>query len=161
VYTVQDIIEKLILIEQDGTKIYTDIADKFKESNPMLSILAKAFAKEEARHAQYYVNLKKEIKNEEEIEIDFHIYDQVAKLLYEYRNRLMLPELKEVRELIKYSLEFERKNIGLLLDIQGRLVTNPQDLSKARYEIFSKIIQEEREREKKLEKYLAISGSSR
>lgn len=160
-YTVQDIIEKLILIKQDGIKIYTDIADKFKESNPMLSILAKAFAKEEARHAQYYVNLKEEIKNEEGIEIDFHIYDQVAKFLYEFRDRLMLPELKNVRELIKYGLELERKNIGLLLDIQGRLVTNPQDLSKARYEIISKIIQEGREHEKRLEKHLAISGSSR
>lgn len=158
-YTVYDIIEKLILIEQDGMKMYAGLADRIKHSNPMLSIVAKAFAKEEARHVQYYKNLKKEIEKEE-VEIDFYLYDKVAKLLYEFRERIILPELQDVQGLIRYALEFERKNIGLLLDIQGRLIQDLQDASRARYDIISRIIEEEREHEKRLEAYIA-SGEQR
>lgn len=60
----------------------------------------------------------------------------------------------QVHGLIKYALEFEKKNIALLLDIQGRLVIDLQDAAKARYEGISKLIEEEREHEREIESYL-------
>jgi rubrerythrin len=153
-YTINDIIEKLILIEQDSMKLYSNIADKSKSPNLMLSIMAKALAKEELRHIQYYESLKKEIRDEEDMQIDFFLYDRVAKLLNEFRHKIILLEPKHVQELIKYALEFEKKNIALLLDIQGRLVVDLQDVAKSTYEIISKLIEEEREHEKELQDYL-------
>lgn len=153
-YTLHDIIEKLILIEQDGVKMYSNIADKAKNSNIMLSVMAKTLANEEFRHVKYYENLKSTVKTEENIEIDFFLYDKVVKLLYEFREKVIIPELEDVYELIKYALYFEKKNIALLLDIQGRLVVNIQDAAKERYEVITKLIAEERKHEKDLEAYL-------
>ena len=153
-YTLHDIIEKLILIEQDGMKMYFNMADKTKNSNIMLSVMAKTLANEESKHIEYYENLKNEIKDEENIEIDFFLYDKVARLLYEFRKKVVTPELEDVHELIKYALEFEKENVALLLDIQGRLVLKLQDSLRVRYEVISKMIQEEREHEKSLEAYL-------
>jgi rubrerythrin len=153
-YTIHDIIEKLIVIEQDAMKLYAGIADKTKNSNIMLSVMAKSLANEESRHIQYYEELKININEEENVQIEFFLYDKVAKLLYEFRNNMILPELEVIQDLIKYALEFEKNNIALLLDIQGRLVINLKDSSKVSYDILSKLIKEEREHENMLQDYL-------
>lgn len=154
-YTLDDIIEKLILIEQDAMKMYIRIADKAKNSNIMLNAMAKTLANDESKHTYYYESLKNDIKEEENIQIDVFLYDKVAKLLYEFRNNIIKREFEDVHELIKYALEFEKENIALLLYIQGRLVINIQDASKASYRVISKLIEEEREHERELEVYLS------
>lgn len=154
-YTVCDIIEKLILIEKDCASMYNNISCRVKPSDPMLSIMAKTLSKQEAKHAVFYEDLKDEISKKEAVEIDFFLYDKVAKLLYEFRSKMNLPELKNVRELIKYAYEFEKKNVALLLDIQGRLLLSLQDASKLTYEVISKTIEEERKHEDELKTYIA------
>lgn len=152
-YTICDLIEILILIEKDAKKMYSRIADKSK-NYIMLNAMAKTLAKEEAKHVKFYENLKNDLKDEENIEIDIFLYDKVAKLLYEFRSNVIEKEFQDTQELIKYALEFEKKNVALLIDIQGRLVLNLKDAYKASYEVISKLIKEEKEHEKELEAYL-------
>lgn len=152
-YTICDVIEKLILIEQDAKKMYFRIADKSK-NYIMLNAMAKTLANEEAKHINFYEGLKNNLKDEENIEIDVFLYDKVVKLLYEFRSNIIEREFQDVQELIKHAWEFEKKNTALLLDIQGRLVLNLQDASKVSYGVISKLIEEEKEHEKELEVYL-------
>lgn len=152
-YTICDLIEILILIEKDAKKMYSRIADKSK-NYIMLNAMAKTLANEEAKHVKLYENLKNDLKDEENIEIDVFLYDKVAKLLYEFRSNVIEKEFQDTQKLIKYALEFEKKNVALLLDIQGKLVLNLKDVYKVSYEVISKLIKEEKEHEKELQVYL-------
>lgn len=152
-YNICDVIEILILIEKDSKKMYSIIADK-SQNYIMLNAMAKTLANEEAKHIKFYENLKNNLKDEENIEIDVFLYDKVSKLLYEFRNNIIERKFQDVQELIKYALEFETENITLLLDIQGRLVLNLKDVYTESYEVISKLIKEEKEHEKELEAYL-------
>jgi rubrerythrin len=153
-YTVDDIIEKLILIEKDSMDVYTVIAEKFKDTNKSISIIAKTLYKEEKRHVDYYETIRSEFKEYKHEEIEFYLYDKASKLLYEYKQRVQVPQLKSVKELLTYAVDFERNNISLLLDIQGRLVQSPMDIVKLSYEIISNMIEEEKSHEEQLQKLL-------
>lgn len=152
-YTICDVIEKLILIEKDSKKMYAGMADKSKKYI-MLNAMAKTLADEESKHINLYESLKIDLKDEENIEIDVFLYDKVAKLLHEFRSNMIEREFQDIQELVKYALEFEKKNIALLLDIQGKLVLNLQDTSKVSYIMISKLIEEEKKHEEELEVYL-------
>lgn len=153
-YTVEDIIEKLISIEKDSIAVYYEVSEKFKKSMPAVSIVAKTLGREEEKHVQYYETIKQNISVYKNEEIDFYLYDKAAKLLYEYKERIHTPEISKVQDLIEYALKFEKNNMGLLIDIQGRLMDNIQYIGKMSYEIISKMIDEEREHVKQLEKLI-------
>jgi rubrerythrin len=153
-YTVGDIIEKLILIEEAGMKVYKTIAEKYRSTHPSISIVANTLYKEEKKHIDYYEAIRRDIEKYKNEEIEFYLYDKAAKLLYEYMQRVQVPELRNVRELLDYAITFEKNNIGLLLDIQGRLVQSPQDIVKFSYEIITRMIEEEKSHEKQLQKIL-------
>jgi predicted RNA-binding protein YlqC (UPF0109 family) len=153
-YSVSDIIEKLILIEKDSMGVYYEISEKFKESIPAVSIIARALGREEEKHIRYYETIKENVAAYQHEEIDFYLYDKAAKLLYEYKERIHTPEISKVQDLIKYALSFEKNNMGLLIDIQGRLMDNIQYIGKMSYEIISKMIEEEREHVRELEKLI-------
>jgi rubrerythrin len=150
-YTVGDIIEKLILIEETGMNVYSIIAEKYKDTNPSISIISKTLGKEEKKHIDYYESIRCDVEKYKHEEIEFYLYDKAAKLLYEYKQRVQVPELRNVKELLDYAVEFERNNVSLLLDIQGRLVQAPQDIVKFSYEIISRMIEEEKSHEKQLQ----------
>lgn len=153
-YTIFDLIEKLIDIEKDALEIYKKIEKKSKNKSQVISIVARAIEKEEQKHIKYYEKLKSDLNEELNESIDFYLYDRVAKLLFEFRSRIQLPEIDNVQDLIKYSLEFEKNNIGLLLDIQGRLLEKIDDVNNNVYKVISTIIEEEKKHEKMFEQLL-------
>lgn len=153
-YTIFDLIQKLIDIEKDALEIYKKIEEKSKHESQVISIVARAIEKEEQKHIEYYENLKSDLKEELNEAIDFYLYDKVAKLLFEFRSRIQLPKIHNVQDLIKYSLEFEKNNIGLLLDIQGRLLEKMDDVNNNVYKVISTIIEEEKKHAKMFEQLL-------
>lgn len=153
-YTIFDLIQKLIDIEKDALEIYKKIEKKSKNESQVIGIVARAIEKEEQKHIEYYEKLKSDLNEELNESIDFYLYDRVAKLLFEFRSRIQLPKIDNVQDLIKYSLEFEKNNIGLLLDIQGRLLEKMDDVNNNVYKVISTIIEEEKKHEKMFEQLL-------
>lgn len=153
-YTLSDLIEKLIDIERDALDIYRKIQEKSNNESKVISIVARAIAKEEQKHIKYYENIKNDLSGELNETIDFYLYDKVAKLLFEFRSRIQIPRIDNVQDLIKYSLEFEKNNIGLLLDIQGRLLGKMDDINSNIYKVISIIIKEEEKHQKMFEQLL-------
>ena len=82
------------------------------------------------------------------------MYDKVVKLLFEFKNQSVIPEINNAQELIKYAYEFEKNNIGLLIDIQGRLIQKADDMNKKMHKIIDEIIKEEEKHEKMFEKLI-------
>ena len=149
-YTVSDLIEKLIGIEKNSLDIYSEIEEMSKDNeSKAINIFARAIKQEELKHKDYYENLKKELNKEElNEEIDFFLYDKVAKILYEFKNQIRIPQIYNVQDLLKYALDFEKNNIWILLDIKGRLLGSLKDVNNNVYKVLSKIISEEKEHEK-------------
>ncbi|MBV7271750.1 ferritin family protein [Clostridium thailandense] len=147
-YTILDILEKLINIEEDALKIYIQISETAQNNSLRISVVAKTIAKQEQKHIQYYKNLMHAWDDKLTEPIDFYLYDKAAKLLFEFINNIQLPQINSVKQLLRFALEFERSNIGLLLDIQGRLLEKIDDVNNDIYKVISIIIKEEQEHEK-------------
>ncbi|WP_026888089.1 hypothetical protein [Clostridium beijerinckii] len=148
-YTIYDLIERLVDIEKNALEIYEKIERDAKERNSKnIEIITRVIKKEESRHIKYYEELKEKFNYELNETIDFYLYDKVVKLLYEFKSQIRFPYISSAQDLIKYSLEFEKNSIGLLLDVQGRLLGNLNDVNNSVYKIISKIIEEEKKHEK-------------
>ncbi len=148
-YTIYDLIERLIDIEKNALEIYEKIEENAKEKNSKnIEIITRAIRKEETKHIRYYEELKEKFNYELNDTIDFYLYDKVVKLLYEFKSQIRIPYVGNAQDLIKYSLEFEKNSISLLIDIQGRLLGNLNDINNNVYKIISKIIEEEKKHEK-------------
>jgi len=148
-YTVLDLIEKLIDIEKNALEIYTKIEEMSKGKKlKAVNIFVQAIKTEELKHIKYYESLKENLKDELKETIDFFLYDKAAKVLYEFKNQIRVPQIDNVQDLIKYALDFEKSNVGILLDIQGKLFENFNDVNNNVYKVISRIISEEKEHEK-------------
>lgn len=148
-YTIYDLIERFIDIEKNTLDVYKKIEENAKEKNSKnIEIITRVIRKEEIKHIKYYEQLKEKFNYELNDTIDFYLYDKVVKLLYEFKSQIRIPHIDNAQDLIKYSLEFEKNSISLLLDIQGRLLGNLNDVYNNVYKIISNIIEEERRHEK-------------
>ena len=153
-YTISDLLEKLINIEESTLEIYNEIQINLENKFKALDIIIQSIKKEELKHIKYYENLKRELENNSNEEIDFYLYDRVAKLLFEFKNQSNISDVSNVQELIRYAFECEKNNIALLIDIQGRLIQKEDDINKKVYKIINDIIKEEREHEKMFEELI-------
>jgi len=152
-YTIVDLLDKLIMIEQKGCNLYKNMTFMASEI-PKIKTVAEILTKEEERHVAYYQSLKEKALGSPEVEIELDIYDRVSQLLIEFKRKIVLPQMGTVQELLKFALGFEKENVALLLDIQGRLVKKEEDTSSLSYKTISKIIEEEQKHVKNLEIYV-------
>lgn len=153
-YTISDLLEKLINIEENTLDIYNEIQGNLESKFKAFDIIIQVIKKEELKHIKYYKDLKKEFENNSNEEIDFYLYDRVAKILFEFKNQSNLPKISNVQDLIRYAFEFEKNNIALLIDIQGRLIQKEDDMNKKVYKVINDIINEERGHEKMFEELI-------
>lgn len=147
-YTILDILEKLVVIEEYAYEIYTRIEEATKAEAPRISLVAKTIAKQEQKHIDGYKGLIKNLDGKLEETIDSYLYDKVAKVLLEFNKHIEFPKVSNFKDLIKFALELEKSTVGLLLSIQGKLLEKMDDVHNAVYKIISIIIKEEKKHEK-------------
>lgn len=153
-YTILDLLEKLAVIEENACTIYKNIAALDGSKPIQFKSAARVLAKEEERHAEKYRKLVVKAAKYDSIDIDFGIYDKASALVRSFKSRLVRPEVNEVQELLRFALNFEKENIALLLDIQGRLVKEESDTDRMSYRILSELIEEEKKHVKNLENFV-------
>jgi hypothetical protein len=147
-YTLFDLIQKLIDIENDFYNIYVKIEEQSKNKTSAIYAVTKAIEKQVKKQIEYFEEIKNDSSEKSDEFIDIYIYDKIAKLLFEFRTHIMFPEINTVQDLIKYAVEFKKNTIGLLLDMQGRLLEKMEDVNNDIYKILSIIIKEEEKNEK-------------
>ena len=139
-YNVSDIIEKTIKIAVRRRAIYENIGQE-KSDNLPIQILSKVLEKQMDKTILYYETLLKEVNEVEFEEIDFSTYDKMSSLISDFNNRLNTIEICCSREFLEFSLGLEKAVYSLLMDIQGRLVKNTDDIHTKTYKLLSNIIQ--------------------
>ena len=152
-YTIIDVIDKLIAIEKSGYELYRKMSENI-EYEERVKILAKVFSNQENRHIKTYENLKDRASKYNDIDIDFSIYDKAAKIIYEFARLQTQKDIKSIKELLEFSLMFEKENLALVLSIRGIFVKSQKDSETRNYEILSEIIKEEQKHVKDIEMLL-------
>lgn len=149
-YTIIDIIDKLIEIEKNLLGLYK-LLQEDHNTNERVKLAAGVLAREEGRHIKIYEGIKKEVEDFKDIEIAFDIYDSVAKIILEFKRGLICSEVTDVKNLLACALDFEQRNIALIIRIQGLLVRKIEDTETNSYKALTKIAQEEEQHVKMLE----------
>lgn len=139
-YNVIDLIDKAIDIAIRKKHLYEIIGEQQCDI-PSIKVMSKVLMKDIDRSIKYYETLKKEIGYTEFEEIDFDIYDKISFLINEFNSRLNILEVHDVREFLNFSLTLERDTYSLLINIQGRLIKDKNDVYTKTYIILSKSIE--------------------
>ncbi len=151
-YTVVDLIEKLIIIEEKGYEIYRLIS-LMEDIDTNITVVARILASEEKRHAQLYKDLRAKVEEGEIPVIDFAIYDQASNLLSSFRYP-SLGHIEDIEQLLKFALDFEKQTISLVLSIQGLLIRESADAATVTYDVLTEIVKEERKHIENIERFL-------
>lgn len=141
-YTVVDLLDKFISIEQAARELYTKVANEADVPEKVKTI-AKVFAIEENRHIELYKNLRERVKDDPDIFIDFSIYDRASKLISDFAKFTKSLNAKDTNELIDFFLNFEEENLAMLIIIQGILVQSKEDEETTKYKVLAELIKEE------------------
>lgn len=126
-YTILDLIDKLIMIEQSACNMYKSIAKINSSEIPKFKAIANILALEEERHAEYYTQIRNEAADFADIELDFDLYDRASEMINEFRKRIKLPAEVDIKGILEFALAFEKQNAALLIDIKGRLFKKSED----------------------------------
>ncbi|AOR23647.1 hypothetical protein [Clostridium taeniosporum] len=138
-YNVIDIIDKAIAIEEKRKTIINNVVNE-NDNIPYIKVISKVLIKQLDKMIKYYEELRKEVKTEELDTIDIMTYDKMSFLINEFNKKTYIPEVNNVREYLKFSLDLARDKYSLFVDIQGRLVNNTKDNNSKTYKILSAII---------------------
>lgn len=152
-YTIIDIIDKIIEIEKKALGFYK-MLQKNPNINERVRLAAGVFAREEGRHIEIYEGIKKDVSDFRDIQIDFDVYDSISKIVLEFRRSLVHSQADDVQKLLSGALDFEQKNLALVIRIQGLLVRKKEDAETNSYKALTRIIHEEEGHIKMIETFL-------
>lgn len=152
-YTVIDLIDKFILIEQGGYEMFIKMAS-VEGTQERIKTLCRVFANEEKRHGEVYKKLKSEISGEPDLEVDFSIYDKASKFIYEFINSNRPVSDLDTRGMLEFCLSFEKENLALAISIQGILANEKKGIGTKVYDALTEIISEEEKHIKNIEAFL-------
>ena len=151
-YTIIDILDKIIGVEEKGREIYLQLAEESKD-NVKLASVARILALEEQRHIEIYTNMKKKYQDAAP-SIEFDVYDRVSKLIIDFFKTSYKLDSQNVNELLKAALSFENENLALIIAIRDFVGANGINGENTVYEILSSIIDEEQKHVSNLELFV-------
>ncbi|MCT4605478.1 MAG: hypothetical protein N4A64_05105 [Marinisporobacter sp.] len=151
-YTGIDLIKKAIIIAKKRCEVYKNIS-KAMEKNLKVRIVANILVRNVKKNIEHYEKLKIQLENDDET-IDFDTYDKISSLFNKFSRRFENPDIRNMEDVLEFSLSFERQVVALYVDIQGRLVKNAEDTEKKAYKILSSIIEDKKNHIKNLQMYI-------
>ncbi|WP_041719301.1 hypothetical protein [Alkaliphilus oremlandii] len=116
--------------------------------------MASVLTREEIRHVRIYKDLKKELEGKDDLAIDFELYDTAHKIVSDFKRRMIHIKIENIDDLLKYTLNFEKDNLAMVIRIQGILVRTLEDEHTKPYVALSKLIEEEKGHIENIEKFI-------
>lgn len=131
------LIPLLIQIEENFSRLYSNIAHIDGQYNPKLKTVAMVLSRQEKVHASNYSHLTHIYKAEDMI-ISQEIYEEIREVLIDFKKTIQREDFQNLTELLTFAIECEKKtgeilqNIGEL-DLPEKLKSFVDDLIKAEY----------------------------
>ena len=149
-FTMSEIIEFAIRIEENGEKVYRDASEKV--SDPYLVSFLKWLADEEAEHVQWFSDLKRTVRDES---VDPQLGEMGRTLLLGVvgdqsfsLKESDLTTIADLNEVLKIALGFEKDTV-IFYEMMGSFVQEDAAVAK-----LDQIIQEENQHVKVLSEFL-------
>ncbi|SHH14866.1 hypothetical protein [Tepidibacter thalassicus] len=156
-YNTIDLIDKVIELAHKRKEIYIQIKNN-NSKNSAIKVIVNTLIKGIDKNINCYNNLKKQIKENEQLleEINIIVYDKILFLVNQFKKRLVNPNVTDIKGLLDFSLDLEDQIYALFIDVQGRLVQKQEDTETNTYKIISDIIEEKHRYIKNLERFYKI-----
>lgn len=153
-YTIIDVLNKLIVLEKKGYEMYKKIS-LMEDIDENIKVVARILASEEKKHTTTYEKIKKQVLEAEgDIpSIDFDVYDQASNLISSYIYPIS-GHVKDRNQLLKFALDFEKQTVSLIMSIQGLLIKKSEDSATITYDVLSQILKEEKKHIENIERFL-------
>lgn len=151
-YTIIDLLDKFIVIEEKGCKIYKEISQK-EDIDENIKVVARILASEEKKHAAIYEKIKVKVEEGEIPPIDFDIYDKSSNLISSYIYPIP-GHIKNRDLLLRFAIDFEKQTISLIMSIQGLLIKESGDSATITYDVLTQILKEEEKHIENIERFL-------
>jgi rubrerythrin len=149
-FTMSEIIEFAIRIEENGEKVYRDASEKVSE--PSLVSLLQWLADEEAEHVQWFSELKGTVQEES---VDPKVGEMGQSLLLGIvgdqtfsLKEWDLSKIADLKEVLKIALGFEKDTV-IFYEMMGSFIQEDAALAK-----LDQIIQEEKRHVRTLSEFL-------
>lgn len=153
-YNILDIIEKSFLLIEKERDIYKNFEKNQKQTHGV-KIIVNILIKDLNRTLNHCKELISIIESYDLSEIDFLVYDKISSLMNQFnRDYLVTPQFKGVKDILDFALDIRKKTYGLMIDIQGRILTKEEDTKLIEYKIVSKMIEHRRKQIENLEKLI-------
>jgi len=121
-YDIRDVLRKGIAITEKKKNEYVKLQEN--SGDIRLRLLIGVFIREFEKDIVYYNRLVDNITDSIAEGIDFGVFDKISSLVNQF-SRIIIPiNISDRKELVAYVLELEKATYALLVDIQGRMVTN-------------------------------------
>lgn len=142
-YNIIDILDKTIIIAEKIKELYSGI-DYKGEDKVKFELVRKVLIKNEKKEIKYYEDLKKGLENKNLEEIKFDIYDKIAFLMNEFKDRSMCENADNINKILHCIISLHKDIFALFLSVQGKLVRNEKDSETLTYEILTNILNRKR-----------------
>ena len=148
-YDIRDVLRKGIIITEKKKNEYAKLLEN--SGDIRMRLLIGVFIREFEKDIVYYNKLVANITDSIAEGIDFGVFDKISSLVNQFSRLIMPINISDRKELVAYVLEQEKATYALLVDIQGRMVTNGNPATIAYY-VLLEIIDAKRSFIEELEK---------
>jgi len=130
-YDIRDVLRKGITITEKKKNVYVKLQENCGDIR--LRLLIGVFIREFEKDIVYYNRLVDNITDSIAEGIDFGVFDKISSLVNQFTRIIMPINILDRKELVAYVLEQEKATYALMVDIQGRMVSNDKPASIAYY----------------------------
>ena len=151
-YDIRDVVKKAIDIANQKKALYEKLSENVWDPGTQLAIkVLKGAVESDISH---YKSMIDNISDEMAETIDFGIYDKVSSLVNQFSRLILMPDLQTKTSLIEFAIDLEERSYALMIDIQGRMVTETKMSETVSYYVLTELIEEKRLFVEKLRAFL-------
>lgn len=150
-YDIRDVLRKAIDIAIRRRSMF----ERLKEDAGDIRIRMQigVFEKQVDMDIHYYENIIKNISDSMAEGIDFAVYDKISFLVNQFTRTIVPPKEISQKSLLSYFIEQEKASYALLVDIQGRMVTDKAIAESIAYYVLLDAIEDKTKKIRDLERF--------
>lgn len=141
-YDIRDVLQKGVHI----TTLQKETYEKAREDEADLGLrlIYNIMIKSALDDIEYYKRLISGIPDHMAESIDFAIYDKISSLVNQFSRTIVKPKTRDKKELVRFALDQEKALYALIIDIQGRMVTDESTSGTIAYYVLLEVIEEKK-----------------
>lgn len=150
-YDITDLLKKTIAIAAKKKRLFEGILENTPD--PRLRILIQVMINRVNQDVVFYEKLMSDLKDVTLEPIDFAIYDTISSLVNQFGRSLIVPKIKNRKEMVTFCIELEKSIYALMMDVQGRLAQAEGRSDSITYITIGKAIEQKKYTISEWEKY--------